>query len=48
MTVTYNKLCKLMIDKSISKIQLRTQAVGISINAMAKLDKNEAVHILKF
>lgn len=44
MSVTYNKLWKLMIDRDINKTQLRTQA-GISTNAMAKLGKNESVQV---
>ncbi len=39
MTISYNKLWKLMIDKNINKTKLREEA-GISSNAMAKLDKN--------
>ena len=39
MTISYNKLWKLMIDKNINKTKLREEA-GISSNAMAKLGKN--------
>ena len=42
MAVNYNKLWKLMIDKSISKTEL-THLAGISTNAMAKMGKNESV-----
>lgn len=44
MIVNYNKLWKLMIDKGINKTQLREKA-GISTNALAKLGKNEPVHM---
>ena len=37
MSVSYNRLWKLMIDKRISKTEL-THMAGISTNAMAKLD----------
>ena len=43
MTISYNKLWKLMIDKNINKTKLREEA-GIS-NAMAKLGKNESVQL---
>lgn len=36
MSVSYNRLWKLMIDKRISKTEL-THMAGISTNAMAKL-----------
>ena len=44
MSISYNRLWKLMIDKNINKTKLRTQA-GISSNAMAKLGKNESVQV---
>ena len=44
MTISYNKLWKLMIDKNINKTKLREEA-GISSNAMAKLGKNESVRV---
>ena len=44
MSVRYNKLWKLMIDKSINKTEL-THLAGISTNAMAKLGRNEDVRI---
>lgn len=44
MTISYNKLWKLMIDKNINKTRLREEA-GISSNAMAKLGKNESVQV---
>ena len=44
MTILYNKLWKLMIDKNINKTKLREEA-GISSNAMAKLGKNESVQL---
>lgn len=42
MTVNYNKLWKLLIDRNLSKTQLREQA-GITTNALAKMGKNENV-----
>ncbi len=44
MKPSYNKLWKLLIDKGINKTQLCEQA-NISTNAMAKLGKNEPVHL---
>ena len=44
MSISYNKLCKLMIDKRINKTEL-THLAGISTNAMAKLGKNEDVRV---
>lgn len=44
MAVRYNKLWKLLIDKSMTKTQL-IKAAGISTNAMAKLGKNEDVRV---
>lgn len=44
MSVSYNKLWKLMIDKKISKTEL-THIAGISTNAMAKLGKDEDVRV---
>ena len=40
MTVCYNKLWKLLIDKGINKIQFCKEA-KITTNVMAKLRKNE-------
>ncbi len=42
MTINYNKLWKLLIDKGMSRTQLRKQA-GITTNVMAKMGKNENV-----
>ena len=42
MTISYNKLWKLLIDKDIKKTQLCEKA-GISTNAMAKMGKNEVI-----
>jgi DNA-binding Xre family transcriptional regulator len=42
--ISYNKLWKLLIDKNINKTQLIDKA-NISTNAMAKLGKNEPVHL---
>ena len=44
MSVSYNRLWKLMIDKRISKTEL-THMAGISINAMAKLGRDEDVRM---
>ena len=44
MTINYNKLWKLLIDKNIKKTELCNLA-GISTNAMAKLGKNESVQL---
>ena len=44
MSVSYNKLWKLLIDKNMSKTQL-IKAAQISTNAMAKLGKNEDVRV---
>lgn len=44
MTVRYNKLWKLLIDKEMKKIDLRDQA-GRTTNVLAKLEKNEHVSI---
>lgn len=44
MPVSYNKLWKLMIDRSISKTEL-TRLAGITTNAMAKLGRNEDVRV---
>ena len=44
MTISYDKLWKLMIDKKINKTQLSEKA-GITTNAMAKLGKNESVQV---
>ena len=40
--VSYNKLWKLLIDKGMSKTQLREQT-GITTNVIAKMGKNENV-----
>ncbi len=44
MPISYNKLWKLMIDKGLSKTELRMNA-KISTNALAKIGKNEPVSI---
>ncbi len=43
MTVCYNKLWKLLIDKNMKKKDLRL-STGISTTALAKLGKNEHVN----
>lgn len=42
MTISYNKLWKLMIDHNMNKTQLRQKA-GLSSNVIAKLSKNDSV-----
>lgn len=44
MSVSYNKLWKLLIDRNMSKTQLIKDA-KISTNAMAHLGKNEDVRV---
>ena len=44
MSVSYNRLWKLLIDKGINKTQLCKQA-GVTSNAMAHLGKNEDVRL---
>ena len=44
MTVDYKKLWKLLIDKGMKKEDLR-KASGITTTAMAKLGRNETVHL---
>lgn len=44
MSVCYNKLWKLLIDRNMSKTQL-IKAAKISTNAMAKLGRNEDVRV---
>lgn len=43
MSVCYNKLWKLLIDKKMNKTDLRI-ATGITTTALAKLGKNENVN----
>lgn len=42
MTVSYNKLWKLLIDLNMNKTQLR-KAAGLSTNIIAKMSKNDLV-----
>ena len=44
MTISYDRLWKLMIDKKINKTQLCEKA-GITTNATAKLGKEEMVQL---
>lgn len=44
MSVNYNKLWKLLIDKNMNKTQLKNEA-HLSTNVVAKLGKNEKVSI---
>lgn len=43
MAVSYKKLWKILIDKDMTKTQLRKES-GISTGALAKLGKNENVN----
>lgn len=46
MTVNYDKLWKLLIDKKISKTQLiHKSGISTSTNAMAKMGKNQFVRL---
>lgn len=42
MTFSYNKLWKMLIDKGMTKTEMRVQA-GISTNILAKMGKGEPV-----
>ena len=42
MAISYNKLWKLLIDKQMTKADLR-RAAGIAPNTMTKLNRNEEV-----
>ena len=42
MVISYNRLWKLLIDKGMTKTEMRKTA-GISTNVLAKMGKNEAV-----
>lgn len=42
MTVSYDKLWKLLIDKKINRTELK-ELVGISFNVLAKMGRNEFV-----
>ena len=44
MSASYKKLWKLLIDKEMRKEDLRVKA-GITTTAMAKLGRNETVHM---
>ena len=44
MPVSYNKLCKILIDEGMSKTDL-IKASKITTNAMAKLGKSEDVRV---
>ena len=43
MTISYKKLCKLLIDKDMKKKDLQ-KAAGISATSITKLGKNENVN----
>lgn len=42
MSISYNKLWKVLIDQGINKTELKDKA-GVSTNAIAKMGKNEPV-----
>jgi len=42
LSISYNKLWKLMIDHKMNKTQLR-KAAGLSTNVIAKLSKNDTI-----
>ncbi len=44
MPVSYNKLWKMLIDRKISKTEMRL-AAGITTNMLAKMGKDEAVNL---
>lgn len=44
MKYSYNKLWKILIDKKISKTEMRLET-GITTNMLAKMGKNEAVNL---
>ena len=44
MAVSYNRLWKLLVDRSMTKTQL-IKAAGISTNALAKLGENQDVRV---
>ncbi len=47
MAVSYNRLWKLLIDKGMTKTEIR-KAAGISTNVLAKMGKNETVSMDTF
>ena len=44
MAICYNKLWKLLIDKGMTKTELRKKA-GLTTNVLANLGKNESVQV---
>ena len=44
MAVSYNKLWKMLIDKGMSKTEMRIK-VGISTNVLARMGRNETVSL---
>lgn len=44
MAISYNRLWKLLIDKNMTKTQLRKSA-GLTTNVIAKMGKNQSVQI---
>lgn len=47
MTYSYNKLWKMLIDRKITKTEMRKQA-GITTNMLAKMGKDEPVSMETF
>lgn len=44
MAISYNKLWKLLIDKNMTKTQLRKKA-GLTTNVIAKMGKNQSIQV---
>ena len=44
MAISYNKLWKLLIDKNMTKTQLRKKA-GLTTNVIANMGKNQSVQL---
>ena len=44
MAISYNRLWKLLIDKNMTKTQLRKSA-GLTTNVIAKMGRNQSVQI---
>ena len=44
MSISYNKLWKLLIDKDMTKTELRKKA-GVTTNVIAKMGKHESIQL---
>lgn len=44
MAISYNKLWKRLIDKNMTKTQLRKEA-GLTTNVIAKMGKNQSIQV---